>query len=108
MVNYLIDVVCEFDQDLMPPGRKTLHNDRIPASVCPMPPRIIDAHVDVPNPSRPRYRLEVQILSAIPNEDNAARQRFGEGRIHDDPGWCLISEGLDRRLIHSPREVRGG
>jgi hypothetical protein len=79
LINYLIAGIYELDQDLMSPGHKALDNNRIPACVCPMPRRLIDGHMDVSNPrghgerGRPKYRHDVQILRAIPNEDNATR-----------------------------------
>jgi hypothetical protein len=69
--------IRQFDPKFVPPRRKALKNYRIPACVCPMPQCVIDRHVNVSNPrrygerGRPKYRHDVQILRAIPNEDNA-------------------------------------
>ena len=70
MVYHLVARVCVFDQDLMPPGRKALHNDRTSGLIYPMPRRVIDPDANVSS-------RETQALDVVPNEHNAARQRFG-------------------------------
>jgi hypothetical protein len=70
MVYHVAARVCVFDQDLMPPRRKALHNDRTSGRICPMPRGVIDPDADVPS-------RETQALDVVPNEHNTARERFG-------------------------------
>ena len=92
MVNYLIATVCEFDQNLMPPGCKALHNDRTSGRICPMPRRVIDPDADVSGRG-------AQILDVITNKDDTARERFGQRRVD---AYRLDSS------IDSLRRGRGG
>ena len=115
VIDWLMNGIRQFDQDLVPPGREAIDDDRVAACVCPVPRGVIDRHVDVSDAGRhgkrrrPKYRHDVQILRAILNKHNATRQRSGKGRIEDDLRRWLVLERLGRRCSRRlPGGMRGG
>ena len=68
LIDWLIVGIHQLDQDLVPPGRETLDNDRIATCGCPVPGGVIDRHMDVSDPGRhgergrPKYRHDVESL----------------------------------------------
>ena len=67
----------------------------------PNPWRVIDRHMDVPDPRRhaqrgsPEHRHDVQIFRAILNHHPAMRQGFGKRRIDDDLRRGFVFKRLD-------------
>ena len=107
--------IDQLDQDLVPPGREALDNDRIAACVCPVPGGVIDRHMDVSDPGRhgkrgrPEHRHNVQIFRAILNHHPAMRQGFGKRRIDDDLRRWFVLKRLDSRCsAHLPGGLRSG
>jgi hypothetical protein len=66
-----------------------------------MPHGAVNRHLDVPYlgrdrySRRPKYRRWLQVVRAIANEHNAARQRFGKRPVDNDFGGWLVLAGLD-------------
>ena len=115
LVQWPVVGIDEFNQNLVRPWRKALENDRISAWVCPVPPGVIDGHVNVSDAGRhgdrgrPIYMRNLQILRAILNERDATRQPIGLRRIDDDLRlWLILGRCGHFRSIHLAYSLRCG
>ena len=80
----------QLKQYLMRSGREAVQRDRLPARAHPHPRKIVDAHVQMPDPRRygnrsgAEHRNGVQIFGAILDHDATELQGIGERRIDDE------------------------
>jgi hypothetical protein len=84
-------------------GREPVQNYGLAAGVGPDPRGVIDRNVDVSNArrygerGRAKDRCDVQIVRAVLNDDEAARERLGQRRIDNDLRRRLVGDRLDGR-----------
>jgi hypothetical protein len=77
--------ISKFDKELVWPWGKSLNDERLTARIDPMPGRIINGNVKVAYPgrnvesARSEDRHDPQVLSPVPNDDEALRQLLGKG-----------------------------
>jgi hypothetical protein len=102
--------IGKLDEDVVTTGWQELNYDRLTARVDPMPRRVVEGNVEMPDPrddlepSAPVNGDDPEVVGAVGNHDESAREGIMKGSADDEPSGGLRSRRSDSRQI----EIRLG